>query len=251
MTDIAIVTGGGGGLGRELVLGLAAAGYGVVVADLDPSSAATVSATAEGYGVPAVAVPADVTVPADAERVVAAAASLGGPHVLINNAGGWTSDEQYPGVPASSWTRTLELNLTAPMRLTQLALAPMRSRGGGAVVNVASTAGLGAEPYVSPEYGAAKAGLIRFTTSMAATPDVRVMCVVPDWIGLPRAHAAWAAMTPAERASTRPLVPPADIVRVVLDLLASGEPGAVAEMWGGAEACFITRPGLRRGPERA
>lgn len=235
MTQIAIVTGGAGGLGREISLGLAGAGFGVVVADTSASAATEIAEQIEGYGVPARPVPADITDPAGAERVVTAATELGGPHVLVNNAGGWTTEPQYPAVPAAGWTATLDVNLIAPMRLTQLALEPMRALGGGAVVNIASTAGLGDEPYASPEYGAAKAGLIRFTTAMGATPGVRVMCVVPDWIGLPRAHAQWAELTPAERASTRPLVPPADIVRVVLDLIVTGAAGTVAEMWGGGE----------------
>jgi NAD(P)-dependent dehydrogenase (short-subunit alcohol dehydrogenase family) len=77
------------------------------------------------------------------------------------------------------------------MLATQLALEPMRGRGGGAVVNVASTAGLGLAPYESPEYGAAKAGLIRFTACLAYAREetgVRVNCVVPDWIATDRAH---------------------------------------------------------------
>ena len=76
------------------------------------------------------------------------------------------------------------------MLATQLVLGPMRARGGGAVVNVSSTGGLGFAPYESPEYGAAKAGLIRFTTSLAYAREetgVRVNCVVPDWIATDRA----------------------------------------------------------------
>jgi NAD(P)-dependent dehydrogenase (short-subunit alcohol dehydrogenase family) len=94
------------------------------------------------------------------------------------------------------------LNLRAPMLATQLVLEPMRRRGGGAVVNVSSTGGLGNAPYESPEYGAAKAGLIRFTTSLAyarADTGVRVNCVVPDWIATERARAELARMTPEQR----------------------------------------------------
>lgn len=224
MTSIAIVTGGGGGLGREITLGLAAAGHGVVVADIDEAAASQTTEQIQGYGVPARSVPADLCDPAAAQRILTVAQDLGGPQILVNNAGGWTS----------SWATTLALNLTAPMLLTRLALDPMRALGGGAVVNVASTAGLGDEPYAAPDYGAAKAGLIRFTTAMGAEPGVRVMCVVPDWIGLPRAHAEWSRLTPAEQAATRPLVPPADIVAVVLDLIATGAGGTVVELWGGA-----------------
>jgi NAD(P)-dependent dehydrogenase (short-subunit alcohol dehydrogenase family) len=62
----------------------------------------------------------------------------------------------------------------------------MRAAGGGAVVNVGSTAGLGVGPHVSPEYSAAKAALIRLTTTLAPLEGVRVNCVVPDWVATER-----------------------------------------------------------------
>src|SRR4051812_21134901 len=93
-----------------------------------------------------------------------------------------------------------DLNLRSAMLATQLALEPMRRAGGGAIVNIASTAGLGGEPYESPEYGAAKAGLIRFTSALKERGGVRVACVVPDWVRTARAEAELAAMTPDERA---------------------------------------------------
>ena len=77
------------------------------------------------------------------------------------------STANYPFASPLQWGSTLDLNLRAPMLATQLVLEPMRRRGGGAVINVASTGGVGLAPYESPEYGAAKAGLIRFTACMA------------------------------------------------------------------------------------
>ena len=115
----------------------------------------------------------------------------GGVDILVNNAGGWGPTANYPYASPLQWGSTLDLNLRAPMLATQLVLEPMRRRGGGAVVNVASTGGLGLAPYESPEYGAAKAGLIRFTACMAYAREetgVRVNCVVPDWIATDRAH---------------------------------------------------------------
>jgi NAD(P)-dependent dehydrogenase (short-subunit alcohol dehydrogenase family) len=88
----------------------------------------------------------------------------------------------------------------------------MRAAGGGAVVNVASTAGLGDEPYQSPEYGAAKAGLIRFTSALGALELVRVNCLVPDWVATER-------VTPEERAATPPPVPLAAVADGVLRLI--------------------------------
>ena len=97
----------------------------------------------------------------------------------------------FPDATPAQWSATLALNLRGAMLATQLALAPMRAAGGGAVVNVASSAGLGGGAAPSPEYGAAKAGLIRFTTSLADLRErmgVRVTCVVPDWILTERAQ---------------------------------------------------------------
>jgi NAD(P)-dependent dehydrogenase (short-subunit alcohol dehydrogenase family) len=97
------------------------------------------------------------------------------------------------------------------MLATQLALAPMRRAGGGAIVNVASTAGLGSEPYQSREYGAAKAGLIRFTSALGAVDGVRVNCIVPDWVATERVSAE-------ERATTPPLATvAAAVIRLIRD----------------------------------
>jgi NAD(P)-dependent dehydrogenase (short-subunit alcohol dehydrogenase family) len=236
MADTAIVTGAGDGLGREIALGLAHAGYGVVVADIDEQAARACAKLIEAYGTPARALAADVREPHDLNRIVALARELGGPHVLVNNAGGWTPQRQYPQAKATEWASTIDLNLTAPMRLSQLVLDPMRARGGGAIVNIASSGGIGFESYGSPEYGAAKAGLIRFTATLAGlagTHGVRMMCVAPDWIGLSRAQTQWQRMSAAERATSRPLIPPADVVDVVLDLIRRGTGGTVVEMWGG------------------
>ncbi|MDQ0363991.1 SDR family NAD(P)-dependent oxidoreductase [Catenuloplanes indicus] len=238
MADIAIVTGGGAGLGREIALGLARAGYGVVVADVDEHAARACATLIEAYGTPVRALGADVREPRDLDRIVALARDLGGPHVLVNNAGGWTPRRQYPEATAPEWTSTVELNLVAPMRLSQLVLDPMRALGGGAVVNVASSGGIGFEPYGSPEYGAAKAGLIRFTSTvagLAGTHGVRMMCVAPDWIGLDRARVQWERMSAAERAASPPLIPPAEVVAVVLDLVRQGAGGTVVEMRGGGQ----------------
>jgi NAD(P)-dependent dehydrogenase (short-subunit alcohol dehydrogenase family) len=220
---VAIVTGAGAGTGRLIAERLAALGASVVVADIDRGLAEQVSSDLVERGGRAVDVHADILGEAGRSAVVACAESLGGPHVLVNNAGGWgDAARQYPEATAQQWRAVLELNLGAPMALTQLCLAPMSRRGGGAVVNISSSAGVEHTGYASPEYAVAKAGLVRFTTSLAALPEthgVRVNCVVPDWIGLDRAHAELAAM-PAERcAATPPLIPPDTVVSSVVDLL--------------------------------
>ena len=233
--DIAIVTGGGSGLGRAFAVGLADAGFGVVVADADRAAA---EETAALLPTPSGAVVADLRDHDRMADLVRAAEERGGPHVLVNNVGGWTpGGRQFPEAAPQEWLGTIALDLTAPMLLTQLVLEPMRRLGGGAVLTISSSAGIGNGPYGSPEYAATKAALIRLTSSLAGlgeTHGVRATCIVPDWIGLPRAHEQLAAMPAADRARVRPLVPPGEIVAVGLDLIRDGRAGTIVEMRGGS-----------------
>ena len=127
----------------------------------------------------------DVTAVDEVRRMISfAETTFGGVDVLVNNAGG-TPDPHFPEAPLEHWSRVLDLNLRGPMLAIQHALPAMRRRGGGAIVNVSSIAGLGYMPHDSPEYSAAKAGLIRLTATLAplaARDRVRVNCVVPNWI---------------------------------------------------------------------
>jgi NAD(P)-dependent dehydrogenase (short-subunit alcohol dehydrogenase family) len=230
---VAIVTGAGSGLGREVALGLAEAGAGVVIADIDATLAEETARQVRRHGVAAHPVCTDLRDPEEAYRLVRLAAEHGGPHILVNNAGGWTPGEQYPAATVDAWGATMALNLIIPMLLSQLALKPMRDLGGGVIVNISSEAGLGDAGYGSPEYAASKAGLIRFTSSLAgleATHGVRITCVVPGWIGLERAHAELAAKSEQERSATPPLIPPAELVALVLDLIRNGRSGSVVEL---------------------
>jgi NAD(P)-dependent dehydrogenase (short-subunit alcohol dehydrogenase family) len=219
---VAIVTGGATGAGWAIVSRFVAEGATVVVADVDSVAGEAAEGAIAGAGSGSF-VRADVRVDGDVEHMIGVAAERhGGVDVLVNNAGGWGPTANYPYASPLQWGSALDLNLRAPMLATQLVLEPMRRRGGGAVINVASTGGLGMEPYESPEYGAAKAGLIRFTACMAyarADTGVRVNCVVPDWIETARARGELAAMTPEERAAQAPLVDPAELADAVVELV--------------------------------
>lgn len=234
---LAVVTGAGAGLGRELALRLARSGAAVLCVDRDGAAADETAGLLEAARTRAWSLQADVTSDDDLVVVAARARDLGGADLLVNNAGGWTPGEQYPLAAAADWTRTLDLNLRAPMRLTQLFLEGLVHRRGrrdqaGAVVNVASSAGVEDAAYGSPEYAAAKAGLVRFTTAMADTQDARVMAVVPGWVGLPRAHEQWAALPQDERDRLPALIPVTEVTTAVLRLLGSGRGGEVAVLTG-------------------
>jgi NAD(P)-dependent dehydrogenase (short-subunit alcohol dehydrogenase family) len=226
---VVVVTGGASGLGASLTRAFADAGSHVVVADPDGAAALDLVAELGGQGHAVTECRCDVTDEDELGRLMSVADGLGGVDVLVNNAGGWgRSPVQYPAAPPEDWCAVLDLNLRAPMRLLQLSLAGMRERGEGAVVNVASSAGIERSAYGSPPYAAAKAGLVRLTTALAglAEEGIRVTCVVPGWIALPRAHAEWAALAPDERERLPELVPPElvadEVVRLVREDDAAG-----------------------------
>ena len=191
----AIVTGGAQGIGLATAKALAAAGARVVIADVERPAAGELRF-----------VHTDVTDPEALERLFAGAEDLG---VLVNNAGG--RDEPYfPDAPPERWSAVLELNLCAPMHATQLAIATMRRHhNGGAIVNVGSSAGVGYVPHISPDYAAAKAGLMRLTGALAglAEEGIRVSCVAPGLVDTPAARRSGA---PIERA--RPATHIADLI---------------------------------------
>jgi NAD(P)-dependent dehydrogenase (short-subunit alcohol dehydrogenase family) len=217
-STVAIVTGAGAGAGRAIALRLGTEGAAVLVADVDDAASKETVQMIEARGGRADFVRTDVRFGGEVERMVASAErTFGGLDILINNAGG-TPEPHFPNADPSHWEATLDLNLRGPMLATQVAFEAMRRRGRGVVVNIASTAGLGYGPYESPEYGAAKAGLIRFTTSLASLKEkmgVRVNCVVPDWIATERAAEELAAMSASERASVPSPIPMDDVVDAV------------------------------------
>jgi NAD(P)-dependent dehydrogenase (short-subunit alcohol dehydrogenase family) len=224
---VAVVTGAAVGTGRAIALALAAAGADVVASDVDEEVGMETVTEAEGR---MWFVRADMTVPDDVRRLIASA----GPQILVNNAGGGGHiPPHFPEATPEQWGATLELNLHGPMLATQLALEHMRRTGGGAVVNVASTAGLGLEPYQSPEYGAAKAGLIRFTSALGGLEGARVNCIVPDWVATER-------VSEAERATTPPPIPLAEVVAAVLGLIRDDTlAGRALVLWRGQAARLL------------
>jgi NAD(P)-dependent dehydrogenase (short-subunit alcohol dehydrogenase family) len=217
-SKVAVVTGGAAETGRAIALRLARDGAAVVIADIDERAGREAVDAMKATGASAAFVRADMTNEGDISDMLAFARRWrGAPQILVNNAGGGGHvAPHFPDATPGQWRATLDLNLRGPMLATQLALQGMRASGGGVVVNVASTAGLGFAPYQSPEYGAAKAGLIRFTTTLAGLDGVRVNCVVPDWIATERAQTELAGMTERERAELPTPVPMDDVADAVV-----------------------------------
>ncbi|MEO1060312.1 MAG: glucose 1-dehydrogenase [Actinomycetota bacterium] len=183
---VAIVTGAATGIGEGIAEVLAAAGAGVVVADLDLPGAEKVADRLTGDGRRAWAVEADVTDPASCRALVASAVDAGGRvDVLVNNAG------SYRGVAGSildqddeAWVRGVEVNYHSVFHVSKpFAERAVEQGDGGAIVNIASVDGL--IPCLGTAYDSAKAAVIQFTRSLAldlAPHQIRVNGIAPGYI---------------------------------------------------------------------
>jgi NAD(P)-dependent dehydrogenase (short-subunit alcohol dehydrogenase family) len=224
------ITGAASGLGRAVASTLLESGWRAVILDRDDEQArATADELSEQHSIQVPVISADLSTIAGigaAADELSMRFQLG---ALVNNAGGWLPGNQYPDAASEDWLAAMTLNLIAPMLLTYR-LWLMLSATSGAVVNIGSSGGLGDDPYGSPEYAAAKAAIRRFTASLGSRSDVRVMGVVPGWIGLDRAHREWATLTADEQQEVGRLIPPQDIANTVVTLLDHGRPGEIVEM---------------------
>jgi NAD(P)-dependent dehydrogenase (short-subunit alcohol dehydrogenase family) len=232
---VAVVTGAAMGIGLAVAQELVKAGAQVVVADRD--SEAGKQAAHELGGLFA---RADVTVDEELRRLFETAERLGGIDVLVNNAGG-VEDPVYPEAPVEHWERVLALNLRAVMLATQLALEPLRRRGGGAIVNVASVAGLGAGPHGAPEYAAANAGVVRFTATLGrlAQEGIRVNGICPDYVDTPAVRRSLARMSDEQRAAVPQVVPAESVAGGVLDLIRDDSLAGRVLVWFAEEQPYL------------
>jgi NAD(P)-dependent dehydrogenase (short-subunit alcohol dehydrogenase family) len=189
LTDqVAVITGGGGGIGRAIALACASVGADVVIGDIIPERCEEVAARVHETGRRALAVPTDVT---DTEQVRAlidsAASHFGRIDILVNNAGG-VSPRQFIDQSERSWRRHIDLNLVSMLAATSAA-APLMIRGGrgGSIINVSSIEGSRAAPNFAV-YGACKAAMLNFTRTMAlelAEHGIRVNAIAPDYTVTP------------------------------------------------------------------
>ena len=163
---IALVTGGGSGIGREICRALAEAGRVVAVADIRGDGAAETVAAVEAAGGRGLAVTMDVT---DSGSVVdgcaRVAAEAGSIDVLVN-AAGWDRFVRFVDTDEQFWDRIIELNFKGTLRTTHACLPSMVERGWGRIVNIASDAGrVGSS--LEAVYSGAKGGVIAFTKTIA------------------------------------------------------------------------------------
>ena len=198
---IALVTGGGGGIGRAISLALAAEGRAVAVADLREDAAAAVAEEVERASGTALAVALDVTdgdsVGAAVERV---AAELGPVDILVNNAG-WDELRPFLETDEAFWDRVIEINFKGCLRLTRRVLGGMVDRRFGRLVNIGSDAGRVGSSLESV-YSGAKGGVIAFTKTIArevAGAGVTANAVCPGPTRTPMLEGMAASGEKAER----------------------------------------------------
>jgi NAD(P)-dependent dehydrogenase (short-subunit alcohol dehydrogenase family) len=183
---VALVTGAGSGLGRATAQQLAAEGASVACLDIRGDEAEKTAAEIGERGATARAYPVDVSDPESVRPAVAAAANdLGRPELLFNCAGIGRFSHSHE-TPFDEWSRIIGVNLTGTFLVCQ-ATIPHLLDGGGTIVNIASNAGLMAQPY-SAAYCSSKAGVVHLTKCLAdeyLKRGIRVNAIAPGGIETP------------------------------------------------------------------
>lgn len=224
---VALVAGGGSGIGRSTGELFARRGGAVVVADVNQVAAKAVAEGIVGAGGRGEACACDVTRWDQVQAAVETARQVFGRLDVLINCAGILRAHRLEDTPEDEWNEVLQVNLTGAFLLTKAAMRVMRQQGGGSIVHIASRMAI----RVKEEHGAyaaSKAGILQLTQMAAlegAPHGIRVNCVCPGFIDTPmtrsgygeEAFAAWNTACPLGRAGR-----PEDIARAML-FLASDE----------------------------
>ncbi|HLU20196.1 MAG TPA: SDR family oxidoreductase [Pusillimonas sp.] len=184
---VALVTGGGTGIGRSAVLALAREGYDVAINySSSQAAAAETAAEAEALGAKTIVLQCDVSEdPAVRNMVAEIQNRFGRLDVLINNAGTTSAidPKDFEAVTAENWDRVFAVNVRGMFQVTRAAVPMLKAAGNGCVVNTASIVGLrpGPQPLA---YATSKAAVVSLTKVLAYNlgPEIRVNAVAPGWM---------------------------------------------------------------------
>jgi NAD(P)-dependent dehydrogenase (short-subunit alcohol dehydrogenase family) len=184
---VAIVTGGGRWTGRTIALEMAKAGADVVVCARTVEGIEEAAAEIRGLGRRSLAVQTDVRVKKQVDNLVKRTlAEFGRVDILVNNAGGGSMEKALE-LNESGWDLLVRENLKPVFLCSKAVVGSMIKQGGGCIVNIASCEGVRAAP-CNPAYGAAKAGVMNLTMTLAvdwAPYNIRVNAVAPGFIAIP------------------------------------------------------------------
>jgi len=213
---VAIVTGAGRGIGREIARALSEAGARVVIAEIDQLTAADAAAELGAAGRDALALQVDVADLGSVEKMTAdALAAFGRIDILVNNAALAPANEPVLEADPDNWLRSMRVNLDGVMWCSRAVAPAMIRLGAGSIVNIASMSGVIVNrPQPQADYNASKAAVIHLTKSLAtewAESGVRVNAVSPGYIEteMTKKGAArsgwgdtWISSTPMKRMGT-------------------------------------------------
>ncbi len=164
---VVLVSGASRGIGRAIVQAFAAERCRLVLCARGREALDAVASSLAQGGTEVLAVPADLTKAAEAERVAQAALErFGTVHVLVNNVGGVGRFAAFHEISDEQWLEILHLNLMSAVRMTRMVLPAMQRQRYGRIVNIASESGIQPDPFM-PHYNAAKAALINLTKSLS------------------------------------------------------------------------------------
>jgi NAD(P)-dependent dehydrogenase (short-subunit alcohol dehydrogenase family) len=185
---VAVVTGGGSGIGRSICGVLGRAGVAVGVLDINQPGAEQTVASVTGAGGRAVAVAADVADPAAVRQAIEQVRGSLGPIQILVNVAGIGAFVPLLDITQELWDRMIAVHLTGTFNCTRTVVPDMLAAGWGRIVNTASVAGLnGGGPGLS-HYAAAKGGIIAFTKALAhelGPSGITVNCIAPGLIDTP------------------------------------------------------------------
>ena len=211
---IAIVTGAGRGIGRAIALLLSRSGARVVLASRSEFELSAVSEEITKQNGEALAVSTDLTRDDEMERLVNRALEhWGSVDYLINNAG-WGRTAPVIKAKVEDWDRTLQVNLRAPMILSQLVLPTLIEKGEGAIINIGSISARAGQANTAA-YSASKSGLISFTESLyeeVREYGIKVAVILPGFVDT-------ALIPPTRRLDRSKMIRPEDIAQTVFFVL--------------------------------